>query len=77
MKKNYFLLLFTIVSTFSFGQIISEFDADQAGTDAAEFIEISWTPNTSLVGHRGRSWHQRSDKSHQTCGNCILCADPC
>lgn len=52
MKKNYLLIL-TILVTYnvSFGQIISEIDADQTGVDTAEFIEIKWTPNTSLNGY--------------------------
>ncbi len=50
MKKLYFLL-FCLMSFASFGQIvINEVDADQTGTDTAEFIELKWTPNTALDG---------------------------
>jgi len=56
MKKNYFftLLLCLIVSSISFGQIIviNEVDADNAGTDDKEFIELKTTsPNMSLNGY--------------------------
>lgn len=48
MKKLYFSLFF-LISFFSFGQIvINEVDVNQDGTDTAEFIELLWTPNTSL-----------------------------
>ena len=51
MKKFYFSLFF-LISSFSFGQIvINEVDVDQEGTDTAEFIELLWTPNTSLDGY--------------------------
>ncbi len=50
MKKNYILLFTLIISVLSFGQTINEFDADQTGSDTAEFIELLWTPNTSLDG---------------------------
>lgn len=50
MKKIYFLL-FTLITTLSFGQIvINEIDADQTNTDSSEFIELKWTPNTALDG---------------------------
>ncbi|MBT8244830.1 MAG: T9SS type A sorting domain-containing protein [Winogradskyella sp.] len=50
MKKLYFLLFTFLISAVSFGQVINEVDADTPGTDAAEFVEIFWTPNTSLDG---------------------------
>ncbi|GGI55894.1 T9SS type A sorting domain-containing protein [Winogradskyella haliclonae] len=50
MKKLYFLLFTILMTATSFGQVINEVDADTPGTDAAEFIEILWTPNTSLNG---------------------------
>ena len=40
-----------LISSVSFGQVINEIDADQTGTDAGEFIELKWTPNTSLDGY--------------------------
>ena len=52
MRKNYFLFIALLISTLSFGQIvINEIDSDTPGTDAAEFIELKWTPNTSLDGY--------------------------
>ena len=51
MKKLYFLLVALLITASSFGQIvINEIDADQTSTDTAEFIELKWTPNTSLDG---------------------------
>jgi hypothetical protein len=50
MKKIYLLCLTLIITSLSFGQVINEVDADQTGSDAAEFIEILWTPNTALDG---------------------------
>lgn len=51
MKKLYFFLFF-LISSLSFGQmVINEVDTDQVGTDSAEFIELLWTPNTSLDGY--------------------------
>jgi len=50
MKKNYFFLIALIATSLSFGQVINEIDVDTPGTDAAEFIEIFWTPNTALDG---------------------------
>ena len=40
MKKIYILLLTLTISSWSFGQVINEVDADTPGSDAAEFIEI-------------------------------------
>ena len=52
MKKLYFLLLTLLITSFSFGQIvINELDADQSGTDTAEFIELKGTPGASLDGY--------------------------
>lgn len=48
MKKFYFLL--TFLPFFGFSQVINEIDPDQSGTDAQEFVEISWTANTALDG---------------------------
>ena len=66
MKKIY-LLLFTILITFaSFGQIvINESDADTAGTDVAEFIELFWTANTALDGYVVVLYNGSSDTSYQ------------
>jgi len=51
MKKFYFLLVSLLITASSFGQIvINEIDADQTSTDTAEFIELKWTPSTSLDG---------------------------
>ncbi|TJY37966.1 DUF5689 domain-containing protein [Pontimicrobium aquaticum] len=51
MKKFYFLFSALFITSLSFGQlVINEIDADSPGTDAAEFIELKWTPNTSLDG---------------------------
>jgi len=55
MKKNYFFtLLFICFSIFvsnAQNPVINEVDADTPGTDTMEFIEIKWTPNTSLDGY--------------------------
>lgn len=67
MKKNYtFTLLFTLLFTsFTFSQIvINEIDADQDGTDNAEFIELLWTPNTSLDGYVVVLFNGSDDKSY-------------
>lgn len=50
MKKLYFLLFTFLIAGYSFGQVISEVDSDTPGTDTEEFIELKWTPNTSLEG---------------------------
>ncbi|WP_439131136.1 T9SS type A sorting domain-containing protein [Polaribacter sp.] len=67
MKKNYlFTLLFTLCfSVLSYGQlVINEIDADTAGTDVAEFIELKWTPNTSLDGYVVVLFNGSDDKSY-------------
>ena len=54
MKKIYFALLISFISTFSFSQaaVINEFDTDTPGTDVKEFIEIKTaTPNFSMNGY--------------------------
>jgi hypothetical protein len=67
MKKNY---IFTLLLTFSFclvslGQIvINEVDADQTGTDTAEFIELKWTPNTALDGYVVVLFNGSDDQSY-------------
>lgn len=48
--KKITLLLSLFVSFIGFSQVINEIDADQAGSDSAEFVELSWTPNTALDG---------------------------
>lgn len=51
MKKLYFLIITLLVTSLSFSQIvINEIDADQTSTDTEEFIELKWTPSTSLDG---------------------------
>ena len=67
MKKNYlFTLLLTLcLSAVSFGQlVINEVDADTAGTDVAEFIELKWTPNTALDGYVVVLFNGSDDKSY-------------
>ena len=67
MKKNYFftLLITFCFSVLSFGQIvINEVDADQSGTDTSEFIELKWTPNTSLDGYVVVLFNGSDDKSY-------------
>ncbi|TXE09638.1 T9SS type A sorting domain-containing protein [Seonamhaeicola algicola] len=66
MKKLYFFLFTILLANMSFGQIISEFDADQAGTDSAEFIEIQWSPNTSLNGYIIVLFNGNGDISYNT-----------
>lgn len=66
MKKLYFFLFTILLANASFGQIISEFDADQTGTDSAEFIEIKWTPNTSLNGYIIVLFNGSNDSSYNT-----------
>lgn len=70
MKKNYFLslfaLLFITVSAFAQDLVINELDADTTGTDTAEFIELKWTPNTSLTGYIVVLYNGSGDKSYLT-----------
>ncbi|MDB9961110.1 T9SS type A sorting domain-containing protein [Oceanihabitans sp.] len=63
MKKIYFLL-FMLISSVSFGQVINEIDADTPGTDMAEFIELLWTPNTALDGLVVVLYNGSSDTSY-------------
>ncbi|MDC9723448.1 MAG: T9SS type A sorting domain-containing protein, partial [Urechidicola sp.] len=62
-----YLLLFTIlITSASFGQIvINESDADTAGTDVAEFIELFWTANTALDGYSVVLFNGSDDMSYQ------------
>lgn len=67
MKKNYFFtfLLTLFLATATFGQlVINEVDADQAGTDTSEFIELKWTANTSLNGYVVVLFNGNSDTSY-------------
>jgi hypothetical protein len=67
MKKIYFLLLTLLISSVSFGQlVINEIDADTPGTDTAEFIELRWTPNTSLDGYVVVLFNGSNDLSYAT-----------
>ncbi|MFD0990219.1 T9SS type A sorting domain-containing protein [Mariniflexile jejuense] len=66
MKKLYFLLFTILISVASFGQVINEIDPDQTGTDTAEFIEIKWTPNTSLNGYIVVLFNGSNDQSYDT-----------
>ncbi|MEZ4801183.1 MAG: T9SS type A sorting domain-containing protein [Gelidibacter sp.] len=67
MKKIYFLLFTLLISTVSFGQlVINEIDADTPGTDAAEFLELKWTPNTSLNGYIVVFFNGSNDLSYAT-----------
>lgn len=51
LMKKILLLLSVFLSLGASSQVvINEVDADQAGTDAAEFIELYGAPNTSLDG---------------------------
>ncbi len=67
MKKIYFLLLPLLISSVSFGQlVINEIDTDTPGTDIAEFIELKWTPNTSLDGYIVLLFNGSNDLSYAT-----------
>lgn len=68
MKKNYNLTLILIILTsLTYGQIvINEVDADQTGTDTEEFIELLWTPNTSLDGYVVVLFNGSDDKSYMS-----------
>ncbi len=67
MKKNYFFtfLLTLLFASITYGQlVINEVDADQAGTDTSEFIELKWTANTSLNGYVVVLFNGSSDTSY-------------
>lgn len=66
MKKITFLLLTFLVSTATFAQIsLNEIDADQAGTDVGEFIELkSDSPNAALDGYVVVLYNGSSDQSY-------------
>lgn len=67
MKKIYFLLLSLLISSLSFGQlVINEIDADTPSTDTAEFLELKWTPNTSLNGYIVVFFNGSNDLSYAT-----------
>ena len=68
MKKNYILTTILIILTsLTYGQIvINEVDADQTGTDTEEFIELLWTPNTSLDGYVVVLFNGSDDKSYMS-----------
>ncbi|MDC3269031.1 T9SS type A sorting domain-containing protein [Flavobacteriaceae bacterium] len=65
MKKLYFLLFTFLITSLSFGQVINEVDADTPGTDAAEFVEILWTPNTPLDNLTVVFFNGTNDSSYQ------------
>lgn len=51
----------------SFGQlVINEIDADTPGSDTAEFLELKWTPNTSLDGYIVVFFNGSNDLSYAT-----------
>jgi hypothetical protein len=67
MKKIYFLLLTLLISSMSFGQlVINEIDSDTPGSDTAEFLELKWTPNTSLDGYIVVFFNGSNDLSYAT-----------
>lgn len=66
MKK--ITLLFLFFSFIGFSQVINEVDADQSGTDSAEFVEISWTPNTALDGLVVVMFNGSDDQSYAAYG---------
>lgn len=67
MKKIYFLFLTLLISTMSFGQlVINELDSDTPGSDTAEFLELKWTPNTSLNGYIVVFFNGSNDLSYGT-----------
>lgn len=67
MKKIYFLLFTLLISGLSFGQlVINEIDADTPGSDTAEFLELKWTPNTSLDGYIVVFFNGSNDLSYAT-----------
>ncbi|MEZ4793433.1 MAG: T9SS type A sorting domain-containing protein [Gelidibacter sp.] len=51
----------------SFGQlVINEIDSDTPGSDTAEFLELKWTPNTSLNGYIVVFFNGSNDTSYAT-----------
>lgn len=66
MKKLYFLFFSLLISTTTFAQVINEIDSDTPGTDIEEFIEIKWTPNTSLDGLIVVLYNGSNDLSYAT-----------
>ena len=65
MKKIYFLLFTLLLTATSYSQVvINEIDADQAGTDMGEFIELKGTPNASLDGLVVVLYNGNSDTSY-------------
>ncbi|UAM98232.1 T9SS type A sorting domain-containing protein [Polaribacter litorisediminis] len=66
MKKNYiFTLILALLTSLTYSQIvINEVDADQTGTDTEEFIELLWTPNTSLDGYVVVLFNGSDDQSY-------------
>lgn len=67
MKKIYFLFLSLLIGSVSFGQlVINEIDADTPGPDIEEFIELKWTPNTSLSGYIVVLFNGSNDLSYAT-----------
>jgi hypothetical protein len=66
MNNTYKLFFTFLISLTSFGQTINEIDSDQTGIDTAEFIEIKWTPNTSLNGYIVVLFNGSSDTSYDT-----------
>ncbi len=67
MKKIYFLLLTLLICTISYGQlVINEIDSDTPGSDTAEFLELKWTPNTSLDGYIVVFFNGNNDLSYAT-----------
>ncbi len=67
MRKIYFLLLTLSISAMSFGQlVINEIDVDTPGSDTAEFLELKWSPNTSLNGYIVVFFNGSNDLSYAT-----------
>ena len=61
------MLCALLITTASFGQIvINEIDADQTSTDTAEFIELKWTPSTSLDGFVVVLFNGSDDQSYDS-----------
>ena len=65
MKKLWFLLVCASTLNAAAQQVvINEVDADQAGSDAAEFIELYGTPNMSLNGYVVVLFNGANDQSY-------------